>query len=477
MSQDKLILGEKMIGTLIKNSFFRQMPEEYEKKESTHILFWCLMAGFMGLIFVRNIIGYSFNIAILLIYACVMAFFADHNEMMALAASFVPFSAAFQYRYAILAIIVLYIIKYNNQMRRLNLNVYAPLLFLMAWELIHGAVYDFSLVSYLQGFSELMLLTFVISLPNKKFDYAFISRVLVITTIFSCFIILLKLLNEVGYDFKAVFLDGTYRLGPSAFDGATAKGRSYVFNYNANDLGFICNLSISALLLRMRMKKVSALDIAFIVILCFFGALTLSRTFVLCLAIIFLLYSLSGKGNVIKKIRNIILAGVIVVIGLIVFASIIPYVFDNILNRFNTDDITGGRSYLLEWYNDYLFESPVNILFGTGLQDSLARVNMLSERTIETVPHNCIQELLVVWGVLGLAVFVIMMLVMVNVAGKANPKMKFVNFIPFILTFVKAQAGQLITAERSLLVLTFLYIALCTDFTNKEESDLEEVKF
>ena len=448
------------------------MSEEYEENKSKHVLFWILMGGFMGLIFIRNIIGYEFNIAILLVYACVMAFFADHNEMMAIAVSCIPFSAAFQYRYAILAILVLYFIKYNGHMKKINLNVYAPLLILMAWELIHGVVFDFSLVSYLQGFSELIFLTFIISLPNKKFDYEFISRVLVITVIFSCFILLFKLLAEVNYDFQAVFLDGRYRLGPSAYESDTI-GQSYKFNYNANDLGFVCNLSISALLMKMRASKVSVVDVACIVLLCFFGALTLSRSFVLCLALVFILFALSGKGNVIKKIRNIIIAAVIVAVGLIVFAQIIPYVFNNIINRFGEDDVTNGRSYLLGWYNDFLFESPFNILFGTGLQDSLARVNALSQRSVDTVPHNCIQEMLVVWGVPGLAVFVIMMVVMINVAGKENRKMRFLNFTPLILTFVKAQAGQLITAGRSLLVLSLLYIMLCTDFSRKDENSVE----
>ena len=96
---------------------------------------------------------------------------------------------------------------------KINHLAYIPLLLMMVWELMHGIVGEFSFTSYLQGFTELIFCSFVISLPNKKFDYPFIARALAVCVAFSCTILLLKLLPEVSYNFEKIFEGGDYRFG------------------------------------------------------------------------------------------------------------------------------------------------------------------------------------------------------------------------------------------------------------------------
>ena len=103
-------------------------PEIAKDKPKRHLIFWILMAGFMGLIYVRNIMEIEFPIVVLLLYAGAIALLCDHDEIIALAVSFVPFSAAFQYRYALLVLIVVYVLKHLNDMRKINLAAYIPLL-------------------------------------------------------------------------------------------------------------------------------------------------------------------------------------------------------------------------------------------------------------------------------------------------------------------------------------------------------------
>ena len=62
--------------------------ENVTEQSKRHTLFWIMMAGFMGLILIRNIFKIEYPIVILLAYACFMAMLADHDETMALAISF-----------------------------------------------------------------------------------------------------------------------------------------------------------------------------------------------------------------------------------------------------------------------------------------------------------------------------------------------------------------------------------------------------
>ena len=445
-----------------------RLDELYDEEDITpkkHRLFWIMMAGFMFLIFVRNIYKIEYPIAILLGYACFMAMLADHDETMALAVSFIPFSAAFQYRYALLAIIVIYAIKHWEEMKNINLYAYIPLVLMMCWEASHALLGEFSLVLYLQGFSELMFCSFVISLPNKKFDYSLISRVLAITIVFCCSVSLWKLLETVDFDFEALFLDGNYRFGIVEEDAS-----SYVLNYNANALGFMCNMGMLSILLRMAKHKANIFDIVLIVAQIVLGFLTVSRSFTICLLLSVLLYVFAVSKNVGSFLKYFIAIGAVVAIALLVINFTAPYIIENLFDRFGEDDVTGGRTGLLEWYNEYLFDSPGHFLFGTGLQNILDKVNMSAESVVNNVPHNGLQELLVVWGVLGILLLGYMIVLMLKL--HENKSLRFANIIPAIVMFVMIQSGQLITSGKNILALFFIYVILCTNLIGQKENDL-----
>ncbi|MBQ8529369.1 MAG: hypothetical protein IJ459_06495 [Clostridia bacterium] len=423
-------------------------------KTKSRLLFWVMMVGFMGLIYVRNIMKIEYPIVVLLLYVGAMALLCDHDEIVALAVSFVPFSAAFQYRYALLVLIVIYAIKHLGDLKKINITALVPLLLMMVWELLHGIVGEFSFISFFQGFTELIFCSFLISMPNKKFDFPFISRVLAICVAFACTVLLLKLLPDVGYSFVKIFEGGDYRFGIN-----DENAESYVMNYNSNSLGFMCNMSISGLLIRMKSRKANVLDIALIAVLVFYGTLTLSRSFVLCFALIAVLFMLASSVNVGRLLKNVVLMTFAVALMLFILQLTVPYVLENIVSRFMEDDVTGGRAGLMVWYNDYLFSDPEHFVFGTGLQHILSKVNHGAQIQADGVPHNAVQELLVVWGLPGLLLFGFFVFNLILNARKHN-KIKLANLIPIIVWFVMGMSGQWITSGKDMLLQTWLYITL-----------------
>ena len=432
--------------------------KKFPKKElvNSYTKFWLLLIGFMILIFARNILTIKFPVIVLLGYFCVIAVFSNETEIMALAVSCIPFSSAFQYRYALFALIVIYLIKYPRSIK--FLNAYIPLALMMLWELLHGLLpYDFSFVNYLQCFAELIFLSFVMSLGGKKYDFTLIARTLAICVAFASCIDVIKLLDNTGYNFAAVFEEG-YRLGINDHSET-----SYVMNYNPNALGGLCNISICGLLCANRIKKINALDMIMIALLVFFGFLTLSRSFILCLLLVvgsFLIVSMKSLGNLMKT-SIIIIGSVLLIVSLVNYVA--PYVFDNFLARFNEDDISNGRNELFAEYTEFFFASISNLLFGIGLQGALKKVQTQGYQHINNVPHNGFQEIVVDWGLIGIILFVVLLLIMVNFAFKINRRCKFINWIPLILILSMAMSGQLITSGFKLLALVFAYMAMCNE--------------
>ena len=161
---------------------------------------------------------------------------------------------------------------------------------------------------------------------------------------------------------------------------------------------------------------------------------------------------------------------ILVVFSLIALFFIVnliaPYIIDNIIERFSEEDVTGGRAELLVWYFDYLFAEPSHILFGTGMQDIFSKVTGYLGSSPLDIPHNGIQELLVVWGLPGIILLGVFIFNLVATASRAN-KISFPMFIPVIVWFVMGMSGQWITSGKDMLFMSWFYVVFCTKFEDK----------
>lgn len=439
---------------------------QIKSKKESHVTFWVLLSAFCGLIFVRNILHIEYPIVVLLVFFCLMAFCADHNEIMALAVSCVPLSAAFQYKYALFALIVIYLIKFPRSIK--HFNAYIPLALMMIWELMHGLLdFNFSFVEYLRYFAELIFLSFVVSIKNKKIDISLISSTLAVCTIFAGGIGLLKLLAETGYSFESIFEAG-YRFGVNDRDA-----QSYVMNYNPNALGFICNMSICVVLIKGKVDRLSVWNFGEVVVLALLGFLTISRSFLFCLAFIVILFFISSCDSILQAIKTLLIATLFIVFVLLLIKNFTPYIFDSFADRFNVDDISNGRNELMVEYFGFTFSSVAHMLFGIGMQDVLEKVHTLGFKEIEFVPHNGLQELVVVWGILGIVFLVLIISTILKYARITNKRIRVENWIPLLLLLFMIQSGQFITSGQKLLMLTLIYIVFCTKIIREKNDEVE----
>ncbi len=420
------------------------------------------------LVFLRLIFDIDVSVVMTLIMFGLTVLFCDREQIITLAIICLPLSATFQYKYALLICVLVYFFKFNEDVK--IKRVVIPLLLMMFWEVLHAVFYTTEIVEYFRTFAELILVVFVMLLPLKKFNYARFIRVFAVSCIVVFTIMFIYLLKENNFDIAKIF-SGGYRLGI-----INSTEENFGANLNPNTIGFLCNLSIVGLAQLLLSKNGKLIDVAFIVLLIVFGFLTMSRAFLLCLAIITLicLCMIAVRFNAKKRwiiIGSVAGAGVFAVI---LVALVFPSAIQTFIKRFTVGDVSNGRIDLFNFYNKHIFSSAKYALFGIGLQDFGGRISDIY-RIEMNVPHNGIQEIVVAWGIPGLILFG-WFIVEMFLQAKKHHKIRLINLLPFIVLLFDISFGQLIRSGKSMLALLMVYISLYVKFDTVGEYTYDDDK-
>lgn len=413
----------------------------------------------LALLFAKNGLDIAIPMKGILLVAVLPAFFASPTQLMALALALIPMGAGFQYKYALMAYVLIGIVRFGSQMHFSKLTF--PLIVMLIWEFLHVAVSEseMELNELMRGFAEFVFLWFISCQKLRDLDMKMISRSLAIAVVGVCCITMYMQMTLVSGDVGDVLsqrTDGSYRFG----NDNSEDEESFGLNFNPNQLGFICNLAIAALLVLMRMRKSSIVDIVMISLCVTFGSFTLSRTFLLCLAFLLISFILLSSNSLNRRLFYIVTLTLL--IGGVVWAidAFLPDVIKNFTARFNVDDISNNRIDLFGFYNQHISSSLGFCLFGIGVQGFGERLMQLYGPDIE-VCHNGFQEAWVAWGLPGVVMVVWWLRQMVEESRNWCPQKKYFSYLPLMFILLDIQAGQFIRSNTSMLALILAYAVLC----------------
>lgn len=414
-------------------------------------MFWPMLAVFYAMFVVRNVLSVAFPIFLYLAWVAVMALVFNDTEIKALIVAFIPLAPGFQSKYAVLVCMIFLLIKY---MKRLRVPLFVFIvLFLMFWEYLRlGDGYS-STAEYLSGFAPLMCLAVIVSLPAKHEDMSFFSRVLAVSLAVGSLILLANTVLGSQQSLISLIQEG-FRLGE------VEEAENYQITYNANGLGFLCNIAVVGLLTNVYFKRAKKIDYFLMAFAIVIGCLTVSRTFLLCLAGTFVLYILFQEKTAMHKVKVFVTIVAAIGLAIVVLNMVAPNIIENYVVRFNAKDITGGRAFLNDFYNEFITSSPKNLWYGIGIQNINLKVWYLTGSDVN-VPHNGYQQMIVAWGVIGLLLMLAFILFMVLYARKKNPHAPLMCYIPLILLLVNILAGQFMTSGTKLLSLVYIYLMIC----------------
>ena len=430
------------------------------KAKSGRTGFFVLLFMLLSCCVVRYTLQINIPQALLLGIAVCIAMIGDRDELIAMSVCSIPLYTSFEYGYAVLICSVIYMLKYG---RRLRFNqAVLPLFAIVLWETQHCFGESFEVVQYVARFIPLLLLLLLLSSGNEVFDYPFIVRSFAISTMAMCTSVLGKVLFAADFNILEAFA-GMQRLGIQTQEVSSMMEVAGA-EMNPNSLGVICVLAITGLFQVRDAGSKKRYDVVLMMVLLLFGAMTTSRTFLVCLALMGLLLLFSKKGGLARKLRFLGAILLLVLLAILLMNLIAPVTLQYFISRFTVKDITTGRMSLMTVYGKLMVTNLRILLYGLGAHNFGDKAMALCPQATNT-PHNAIQELIIAWGIPGAVMLLAVFWVMIRCSRVQCRKQGLINYIPLIILLVKAQAGQLITSEYSMLLLSYTYLSLCANLT------------
>ena len=428
--------------------------------------FWCLFALSMVLVATRYALQVDIPRVIFLAIIAFVALWGDRDEIIAMCMALIPMHESVDFFYAMTICFAVYVIKYHKQFR-FGFNVVLVAL-IAVWELLHCFSTSFSVIFFLTCIIPLIIIAILIASDLKNLDYPFIVRALAWAVLGASIMMLVRVFYFANFN-VALALAGLQRMGldnQSNVEGVEIVGGQI----HPNSLGVITVLATTGLMQLRHLKVLKKGDMVLMATILVFAALSASRTYLACLALMAMLLILSEKGSLIKKFRLFVVLLLIVFVAAIVFTVLFPNTLTYYASRFLESDITTGRDDLFSRYNEFIANNPKVSFFGVGLQDFGDKL-VQSYRVASNVPHNFLQEIIVAWGIPGMLLFVAQLISMGFVSSRKNVNQSLINWIPLIIILFKGLAGQIITSPYTMLALSFAYLSLCQNFLGAKESD------
>lgn len=213
---------------------------------------------------------------------------------------------------------------------------------------------------------------------------------------------------------------------------------------NPNTIGIYSALIITIILVLIYFKilKINVKSIFIFSFSMLIGLMTLSRTFLLMLTVVLVIYILIS----IRKRNIIALSGIIVAFFAIIINFLLnPQLLEMLKKRlFESDDISGSRFSIYEEYLKIIFSNDWLFTFGIGMQDYLVKIGRFNA-LIDQATHNVVLEVLTIWGVLGLVLVVCLFGTIIlnsDFWRSSSLSDSLVKLLPCIAVIVSIQFGQ-----------------------------------
>lgn len=202
------------------------------------------------------------------------------------------------------------------------------------------------------------------------------------------------------------------------------------------------------------------------------GSFTISRSFLLCMAALFVMLFVSLKDKKRKQVAVLLL--VIAVMGVFVYIKnidLINRVLKDFIDRSSNDSGLGSRAEIWGSCFDYLFDHPIGLLIGYGI-NRYSEIGENLDLLFSAKTHNLYLDVIMSIGVLGfISLYILINIFKRKLSQEGNIKATVVSTIPIVvlLTFglTALTLGNLKTWIYILMTIIFIYKA--SSYTKAEE--------
>lgn len=377
------------------------------------------------MLYARDWFGVNISSMVFAVIAILLALPMAYNDFMCYLFFLFPISNGLPGSYMMPILALLWVLK-----RNIRLNDGAMLFFVIIalFETVHFMGYNFKheslmLVRYLSCF-----FLFVVCISdktgkefhnNRALFFVFGSLVAIIGIVINTFLL-------GGIDAADIARVGDFRAVDEELEG------KIMLSMNPNQMSYIANTSIAILFSLYISRFFSKKWFVVVSIIIFFIAivLSLSRTGSIIFVLTLLFFVLFKTG---KRMKNTSLIIIIVLVGVFLLSNNI-LLWESLMGRFADDTVStaGNRTDIFSFYNLFLMNNPIYLIFGTGA------VYYKEVTQIFSSTHNSIQQILISYGIIGIIVFLV---AAIHLYKKFKGR-KFFIWIPVIVVLINMQMIQ-----------------------------------
>ena len=390
---------------------------------------------FISVVFILLLIE-SFHIinvpqGLILLLTVIIPIFLEANEIIAYAVCFSMLGTGIQVAYVCVSCVACILAKNRFQLKKIQLLI--PFIF-VANELIRMFIYpDDSLIEIIRYLFVFFLVVIAISSDLTQRERRRIIDACIFSTAGVVIMVFIETLALSNWSLVRL-LNGTLRLGYSE-----QLGGMLFFSADPNMLGQSCSLAISLCLMLIFSEGIRIKYIIPLIICLLGGTLTISKTFLLSLVLIFVLFlfGASERGNVAKTFFK--KCCLLILVGLLAYLvyRLNPSYIGNLLSRVDSSDITTGRVNNALTYIEALSKNTLGLFFGVGIQNVGPKIGFTGS------PHASVVEMIVCWGIIGTILISGMLMYATYWHAKQSRNSCFLNFIPILVFAFIAQTTQL----------------------------------
>jgi len=426
-----------------------------ERGRSTFLLILTIII-LTALLFARDLLGVNFSKYVLVAVAVVSAMFMNHISLIYFIFFLFPVSIGLPSNFIFPLLSVILFLKKPAAFSR---NATICFVIILVLELIHYPFYGFDIqlpdtIGYLTTIFFLCYLSVIsdFEVQNRQCLLFFCLGLMVL------FVAVWGITQIHGGGVEMLMVNSK-RMGETKSFSETGDN-NIMFSINSNGLAFFSLVGLAVLFVLYHHHKLRFVTFFLMsAVYVFIGALSLSRTWLMGVALLIVLFMIMIWNSHTEKkgLQVILLIAVVLIAGYEMFHN--ELIYQAFYNRMTESSMAGGNGRLeaMQIYNRALYDDPIFLLFGTG---AVHYGNVLSEISISI--HNGLQQILVSYGIIGLVFF----LYITIKAFKRNYRKGFcVCAIPFIIALFFIQSGQLLNPHYNLyfFIVSFTALRLCDD--------------
>ena len=425
------------------------------KNQKQLLLF--MIVGLAGLLIIRDVVGVNISKYIFLAYVVGCMFMADYETMINMLCFIFPLICGLPSTYIMLCALALLIFKKG----KINSWQMCLILLIAAMEFFAAIWYpSMDFVRIIQYISFAAVMIFMLH-DDVKLDYLQCIKAFFFGIGLLCVIILISGLASAPDNWLKLFANGQFRFGETH----TEEMDGMMISLNANSLAYYsivgCMCGV-VLLEATKNNKLIVFPLLLLTVLA--GFLTVSRSWMLIMIICIALYVFSKVNKVKGMLITLFLVGVLL-IALTIVLQAYPELADGFLTRFNSDGVEGGngRVEIFIMYMDIFISNIRFVLLGTGVTDYLAVAGT------DISMHNGTQQILVCCGIIGFALYAVVLGGAVWKARKVrkHDKLMVSNWLPIISIIAFTQTIQFLNP--TMLMLPFVVGCYALKVENKKE--------